>query len=126
MSLVDFAQHELELAGLFSKESDYDGMLGDSVLELVKTFAAQGHSGFSAGLTTEIFTKLSKYEPLSPITSNPDEWMNVAEYFDGNGVWQCRRNPSLFSRDGGKTWYHLNDPAQDNGDTFRRDEPDNA
>ena len=33
-NLTDFAERELRLAGLFSKDSDYEGMLGDAVLAL--------------------------------------------------------------------------------------------
>ena len=40
--LTDHARNELKLAGLFDKDSDYDGMLGDSVMELVKVFSKQG------------------------------------------------------------------------------------
>lgn len=100
MELVDHASKELELAGLFDKDSDYGGMLGDSVLELVQLFAAQRHSGFSAMSTLQLFEKLTKFENLSPITSNPKEWMKV-----GPDIWQSNRNPAIFSVDGGETWY---------------------
>jgi hypothetical protein len=63
-NLVDHAEKELKKAGLFDADSDYDGMLGDAVLELIRTFAAQGHSGFSAQMTRELFYKLSNFEEL--------------------------------------------------------------
>lgn len=62
--LVEHAEKELKKAGLFDKDSDYDGMLGDAVLELITTFAKQGHSGFSAQMTRELFHKLSNFEEL--------------------------------------------------------------
>lgn len=63
-NLVDHANKELKRVGLFDKDSDYDGMLGEGVLELISTFAAQGHSGMSAAMTRELFYKLSNFEEL--------------------------------------------------------------
>lgn len=50
--------------GVLDKDSDYDGMIGESVLELSQTFSNQGHSGASAELTTALFQQLM------------DEWKN--------------------------------------------------
>jgi hypothetical protein len=63
-NLIDHANTELKKHGMFDKDSDYDGMLGEGVLELVTTFANQGHSGYSAMLTREMFYKLSNFEEL--------------------------------------------------------------
>jgi hypothetical protein len=53
----------LKNRGLFDEDSDYGGMMGEAVLELVKTFAEQGHSGFSAGMTRFLFNQvLSDFE----------------------------------------------------------------
>jgi hypothetical protein len=111
--LYQHALNELKLAGLMDKDSDYEGMLAEAVLEIVKIFARQGHSGMSASITIELLEKLLKYETLTPITDDPSEWMNVAEHygpdmgFDGKDMWQSRRNPAMFSEDGGKTHYHV-------------------
>lgn len=103
-NLVRHAKAELERAGAFDKKAMYDGMIGDAVLELVRVFAAQGHSGMSASIVRTLFSKVANFEPLGPITSAPEEWCEVT-----NGMWQCRRNPSCFSQDGGKTYYSLDD-----------------
>jgi len=110
MTLVEHAEQELKLIGAFDKDSDYYGMIGDCVMELMRVFAAQGHSGGSAYLTLDIFDKVARYKALAPITSNPDEWMDVAEYTDGRSMWQNRRQGDLFSYDNGKTWYSVDDP----------------
>lgn len=109
--LCKHAKRELELAGLFDKDSDYEGMLGDAVYEIIKVFSRQGHSGFSAAMSAELVQKLMSYQNLTPITDNPDDWMDVADYFDKDhpAVYQCKRNPSLFSNDGGKTYYSIDD-----------------
>lgn len=120
-NLTKHAQKELKLAGLFDKDSDYDGMIAQAVMELVKTFAKQGHSGFSARYTLEVFNEVANYRPLTPIGQSKDEWMDVAEMaVDGKGMWQNTRRGTTFSRDGGKTWYDIDDPSLDNGDTWKR------
>lgn len=116
-NLVKHAENELKLAGMFDKDSDYDGMLGKAVLDLVKVFAKQGHSGFSAHQTLRIFNEVARYKPLSPIGASKDEWMNVSE-MSGAEMWQNRRRSTTFSRDGGKTWYDIDDPKLNNGDTW--------
>ncbi len=90
-NLVEYAKTELEMAGLFSEDGDYDGMLGEAVLELVQKFAEQGHSGFSAGMVSNLFNKLSRYEPLGPLTGNDDEWVEAAR-----GVFQNKRCSHIF------------------------------
>jgi hypothetical protein len=110
MSLTDHARAELKAAGLFDKDSDYDGMLGDAVMELVEKFADQGHSGFSAHLTLDIFATVAAYKPLGPITTRSEEWMHIADDVAGQpNLWQNTRRSSSFSTDGGKTFYDIDD-----------------
>ncbi len=117
-NLVKHAERELRLAGLFDKDSDYDGELGKAVLELVKVFAKQGHSGFSAHQTLRIFNEVASYKPLTPIGKSKDEWMNVSD-MSSEPMWQNTRRSTTFSRDSGKTWYDIDDPKLNNGDTWR-------
>ncbi len=119
MSLVEHARHELKAAGLFDEDSDYGGMLGQAVLELVEKFAAQGHSGFSAQMTLTVFDRVARFKTLTPITSNPIEWTEVSNYFNGKGVWQNRRNPAVFSNDGGKTWYDIDEKFKSKSYRFK-------
>ncbi len=116
-NLVDHAKRELVLAGMFDKEvdgskplGDYNCMVAEAVLELMDVLASQRHSGFSAGMTRELFNRLSNFEALTEITDNPDEWIDRTEMSGGNSMWQSDRNPSLFSSDGGSTYWDLDDP----------------
>lgn len=118
-NLVKHAEKELKLAGLFDKDSDYDGMLGEAVLELVKVFSKQGHSGFSAHQTLKIFNIVANYKPLTPIGATKDEWMDISE-MSGYPRWQNTRRCTTFSRDGGKTWYDIDDKKLNNGDTWKQ------
>lgn len=106
MSLVDHAEYELASAGLFNVDADYDGEIGLAVIALIRLLAAQRHSGHGAAMTIDLFTKLASFKPLTPLTSNPDEWIDRTEE-SGEPMWQSKRSPSVFSRDGGKTWYDL-------------------
>ncbi len=90
-NLVRFATEELELAGLFDEDSDYRGMTGEAVLKLIKVFSKQGHSGFSASIVSELFSRLSKFEPLTPLTFKDDEWVHV-----GPNIYQNRRHSAAF------------------------------
>jgi len=101
---LDWAEKEVKAAGLLDADSDYDGMLGEAVLSLVNVFSEQDHSGMSAAMVKDIFDSLISWKPLTPLTSNPSEWMEVTE-----GLWQSRRNPACFSEDGGKTYTDQND-----------------
>jgi hypothetical protein len=100
-NLVQHARRELERIGMFDPDSDYSGMLATAVMELIEKFAAQGHSGMSASMTMDLFSKLGNFEALTPLTDDKSEWMEV-----GPNVWQNTRQSSAFSDDGGKT-YHI-------------------
>jgi hypothetical protein len=112
--LCQHAKRELELAGLFDEDSDYGGMLGRSAYEIVRTFASQGHSGASAEIVTDLVARLMAYQPLTPITTNPDEWIDQSEV-SGTPLWQSKRDPSVFSTDGGKTWQGVHTHTIPNG-----------
>ena len=126
-NLVEHAKKELQLAGFFDKDSDYDGMLGDAVLELIEVFAKQGHSGFSAMRTLYLFNEVADFKPLTPIGTTEGEWMDVTGTGgDNSPMWQNIRRHSTFSRDGGKTWYDIDDPSLNNGDTWQREGGDDV
>jgi len=112
-NLTEHAKYELERAGLFDKNSDYDGMLGEAALEIVEVFAKQGHSGFSASVTTDLAQMLMRFEPLTPLTDDPAEWNDVSQA-TGQPMHQCRRDPAVFSDDGIKTAYRLGDGENPN------------
>lgn len=95
MSLQTFAKDEMKRAGLFDADSDYGGMLGESVMKMIDVFADEGHSGFSAGMAISIFEKVARFEPLTPLTGEDDEWMEIAE-----GEYQNVRCSHVFKKNG--------------------------
>lgn len=108
-NLVKHAENEMRKAGLYGPGTEYGGMIPEAVMALVKAHAAQGHSGGSHAVVLEIFNKVVNFKTLTEITSDPSEWNEV-----GSGVWQSNRQSSMFSRDGGKTWYDIDDPEKKN------------
>lgn len=109
-NLVEHAKRELELSGV---GDDYDGMIGKAVIQLIETFANQGHSGYSAEVVTSVFSELVRFRNLGPLTDNPDEWMKVggptSQFPDHPDQWQSRRRHDAFSDDGGKTFILLDE-----------------
>ena len=87
------AENELRIAGMFDGDSDYGGALGHAVMELIKVFSSQEHSGFSAHRTLQLFSKLADYEPLLPLQGTSDEWVDV-----GAGVYQNKRCSRVFKQ----------------------------
>jgi hypothetical protein len=103
--LVHHAKRELQLAGLDTDE-DYDGLIYKSIMELIECFASQGHSGGSAAIVIDLFSKLSNGENLTPLDNNQEDWVDVTEYFvdhQPNPTFQSLRNSAWFSYDGLKT-----------------------
>lgn len=99
MSLVAHAETELRRAGLFDKDSDYDGATGPAVLALVKVFAEQGNSGASRALALDLFDRLTRFLPLMPLTGEDDEWTDR-----GEGLFQNRRCSRVFMRADGSAF----------------------
>lgn len=104
-NLMNHAKRELDLLlGADDSADFYEGMTRKAVLELMEVFARQGHSGMSASIVLDLFSQLSDFKPLTPLTNDPADWNEV-----GEGVWQCRRQSSAFSADGGRTYWTLDE-----------------
>ena len=60
----------------------------------------------SAAITRELFHTVSQFKPLGEFFPTIKDSMDV----DGKGTRQSCRKSTVFSRDGGKTWYDIDDP----------------
>lgn len=96
-NLVAHARRELALIG---EEPDTI----DGYIKVIQAFADMGHSGGSASVAIPVINRLLSYENLSPLTDDPDDWIEV-----GYGMWQNRRCSRMFSEDGGKTYTDVDD-----------------
>jgi hypothetical protein len=104
MSLTEHARRELELCGQYAEDPAYS----ESIIKAVEAFASYGHSGGSAMCAREQLHALLAFQALSPLTDDPAEWVDQSEV-SGSPMWQNKRDPAVFSTDGDKTWYSLDD-----------------
>jgi|ERR1035441_1967550 hypothetical protein len=104
MSLAEHARRELDLCGQYAEDPEYS----ESIIKAVEAFASYGHSGGSAMCAREQLHALLGFKTLSPLTSDPAEWVDQSE-MSSTPLWQNRRNPAAFSTDAGKTWYTLDE-----------------
>lgn len=104
-NLIKHAWTEFKAAGWLNSDDEFtdemQAMICDNVIELLKTFSYQGHSGTSAPYAIDLFTKLAKYEPLVPLTGEDWEWVNVSDYGDGKPHWQNKRCGHVFKDENG-------------------------
>jgi len=94
LSLLSYAESELDHIGL-TEEDEYNGMMRKHILHMIKEFADEGHSGFSAQYAIDILSKLLSFKPLTPLTGEDDEWCDVSEY-SGTTTYQNKRCSSVF------------------------------
>lgn len=96
---------ERELARLMG-DPDGDDMqteMNRHILRMVRTFAREGHSGFSASYAVSILQKLLSYEPLGPLTGDVSEWTDVGE-MSGEPMWQNNRCSHVFKGADGRAY----------------------
>jgi hypothetical protein len=93
------AQNEFVAAGW----CDTNGVFKDEmqqaicehVLKLLEVFSEENHSGSSAPYAINLFSTLAKFKPITPLTGEDWEWVDVAEY-NGSPLWQNKRCSSVF------------------------------
>ena len=81
--------------------TDADGKFNDEmqedickhVLELLKVFSDEGHSGSTAPYTVNLFKKLAMFEPIVPLTGEDWEWHEPSP-----GVFQNMRCSRVFKQ----------------------------
>ena len=94
MGLVSYAEDELNRIGM-TDDGDMNGMMRKHILHMVKEFADEGHSGYSAGYAIQCLKKLLNFKPLSPLTGEDDEWVEVTQ-ISGYPHYQNKRCSSVF------------------------------
>jgi len=115
MSIIEYARKELELIG--DDGDEMQAKMNEHVLEMVKTFEDQGHSGLSAAYAINQLQRLLNFKPLKPLTGEDDEWTNVHDdsfqnkrcstvFKEGqNNITAYNIEGRIFSDDDGKTFF---------------------
>ena len=116
-NLVEYAKDELKRIGMIDSGEPYNDMGTKAILDLIELFSSQNHSGFSAPYVINVFSRLAKFKPLSPLTGEDDEWNEVGDIFqnkrysavfkdkDGNAY---NVEGKVFTDDG-EVWYTCKD-----------------
>lgn len=80
-------------------EWDYGCACYESALKAFGSLCADGHSGFSIGLTKAILNRLISNKPLLPIEDTDEVWSDISDMSGLKGEkcnYQCKRMSSLF------------------------------
>ena len=124
-SSVEYAKSEL--ARITKDRDGLQDAINKNILDIVELFASQGHGVLSAGYAMSVLERLLRFNPLTPLTGEDDEWADVS-YEMGKKNFQNKRCSSVFkttdaqgniievydidaiaySDNGGLTWYTSN------------------
>lgn len=86
-----------------SEDFDINAEMAICVLEILDVFEKQGHSGFSAGYIINILEKVMRFEPVTPLTGDDDEWRDVGAL--GGGIrYQNKRCGHVFKDEDGQAY----------------------
>ena len=111
------AINELRILGYKPIDEEEDGpnkWIQENLLELLKVFYNQGHSGFSASYCIDAFKKLASFELLTPL------YCDHKEFNDTGYCFQNKRLSSVFKKTKQSRPYYLNAIVfrEENGDCF--------
>ena len=118
-NMTEFAKKEMDIIGL-KEGDDMDGLMRKHILHMVKEFADEGHSGFSAPYALSILQKVLAFKPLSPLTGEDSEWNDMSDYGREDNMYQNNRYSAVFKEgkdgeayniDGKVFWDWYTDPA---------------
>lgn len=91
------------IAAHAKRELAYDKDALPMVLDVVRVFGTQGHSGGSAPITISLIGAILSYKPIGPLMGTDDEWMDVAE-MSGRPLWQNVRCGRVFREGDGQAY----------------------
>jgi len=111
-NLEIFAENELSRLG----KDEMQEAMNKHLLQMVKVFTEEGHSGFSAMYAIRCLERLLRFLPLTEIEDKPEEWKEADETLlqhkrcsqifknktDGKAF---NVNGRVFTSDNGKTWF---------------------
>lgn len=104
-SMERWAENEVAIACRREKpdrkdgEWDYGCACYESALKAFRSLCADGHSGFSIGLTNAILNRLIDNKPLLPIEDTDEVWSDISDISGLKGEernYKCKRMSSLF------------------------------
>lgn len=113
MSLVNHAESEFKAAGWVDDHGNYcdemQELMCKGLLEVIRTFSEQEHSGYSARYAINCLTKLLDFNPLTPLTGEDWEWSDLSEMSQYT-LYQNKRCSTVFKEvldDGTENCYNI-------------------
>lgn len=100
-NLVAHAVNELTALGNFDEDGP-DRWVANNVVDLIRVFSTQGHSGFSAPFCIRIFRDAASFKPLGPLTGADSEWFDHGH--DDRTRWQNKRCGHVFKGADGQAY----------------------
>ena len=97
-NLVAHAKQELSAIGYYDGD-EMNAAMARGLVDLIRLFGTQGHSGFSASFCRGQLDLLLAFKPLGPLTGADDEWF---EYMDGK--FQNKRCSRVFKDEDGHAY----------------------
>lgn len=107
MSLIKYAEQELDIIGLGKNDPTGESMdyhMREHIMQMVRAFSDEGHSGFSANYALNILKRVLSFKPLTPLTGDDSEWNHVYDDDEGFPVYQNRRASDVFKDRNGAYW----------------------
>ena len=96
-NLLSHARAEFQAAKWMDDKGNYidemQAAICEHVLDLLRVFSDEGHSGTTAPYTVNMFKKLAMFEPLVPLTGEDWEWHEPSP-----GVFQNIRCSRVFKQ----------------------------
>lgn len=104
--IYNHAVRELELSGMTVEKADpLTKNISATILGMIEALKQLEDPDKTMNAAVGIFLVLSKMKILGGITDDPAEWEGKTDFEKGIRRWQNVRDPSIFSDDGGKTFY---------------------
>lgn len=105
-NLSKHAMMEFRAAGWLDEDGKFKDEMQEAicnhVLELLKVFSDEGHSGSTAPYTVNMFKTLALFEPLVPLTGEDWEWNELGYAYDMK--YQNKRCGHVFKGDDGRAY----------------------
>jgi len=92
-NLIKHAEQEFGVLN-WPGDCEMQAMVCENVKELLQVFSNQGHSGSSAPYVLGLFNELARFNPISPLTGEDDEWGEKLSRDDD--IVQNKRDSEVF------------------------------
>jgi hypothetical protein len=102
-NVISHAKQEFEAIG-YNDGDEMNQHMSSGVIDLLRVFSVQGHSGFSASHARQLFGTLVAFKPLGPLTGADSEWFDHGDMMGEETRWQNKRCGNVFKSADGEAY----------------------